>query len=246
MVFARGYFIRFFRSPRYAINANGSSETDLIRQNTMKTTMKTTHTRSRVKCVSILALGLFAASSAHAASYFFQYSDTYDNVATVDLTTGVSGYTDGSELVISGTLTLTSSMNSDAYLGTYTLVAGGPADTRYFMILGKGSVFFDNLFYPNQNAGAGVKDDGTNDPSYLNYSGLLFNKSDSPYSISLFGSGSANDYGLWVNDYNTQAGLFRVDSTGTLVASAVPEPSSAFLSALGASMLLRRRRRQAA
>ena len=29
--------------------------------------MKTTHARSRVKCVSILALGLFAASSAHAA-----------------------------------------------------------------------------------------------------------------------------------------------------------------------------------
>jgi len=67
MVFSRGYFYSIFHSPRNAINANGSSETDLIRQNTMKTTMKTTHTRSRVKYVSVLALGLFAASSAHAA-----------------------------------------------------------------------------------------------------------------------------------------------------------------------------------
>jgi hypothetical protein len=150
----------------------------------------------------------------------------------VYLTTGISGYTDGSELVISGTLTLTSSMNSDAYLGTYTLVAGGPADTDYFMEPRKGSVYFDNLFYPNQNAGAGVKDDGTADPSYLNYSGLLFNKSESPYSISLFGSGvKAKDYGLWVNDYNTKGGLFTANSTGTLV----PEPSS--FAILGVAMI---------
>jgi hypothetical protein len=46
------------------IDPNGSSETDLILQNTMKTT---THTRTRVQYVSILALGLLAASSAHAA-----------------------------------------------------------------------------------------------------------------------------------------------------------------------------------
>lgn len=180
----------------------------------------------------VIASGALSLSNtAKAASYILQYSDTYGDVAMVYLTTGISGYTDGSELVISGTLTLTSSMNSDAYLGTYTLVAGGPADTRYYMAPGKGSVYYDNLFYPNQNAGAGVKDDGTNDPSYLNYSGLLFNKSESPYSISLFGSGSANDYGLWVNDYNTERGLFRADSTGTLV----PEASS--FAILGVAMI---------
>jgi hypothetical protein len=41
MVFSRGYFYSIFHSPRNAINANGSSETDLILQNTMNTTMKT-------------------------------------------------------------------------------------------------------------------------------------------------------------------------------------------------------------
>ena len=102
----------------------------------------------------VIASGALSLSNtAKAASYILQYSDTYGDVAMVYLTTGISGYTDGSELVISGTLTLNSSMNSDAYLGTYTLVAGGPASTDYFMAPGKEYVYFDNLFYPNQNAG---------------------------------------------------------------------------------------------
>jgi len=150
----------------------------------------------------------------------------------VYLTTGISGYTDGSELVISGTLTLTSSMNSDAYLGTYTLVAGGPAVSKYYMAGDINYVGYDNLFYPNQNAGAGVHGDGIIDPSYLNYYGLTFNKSGSPYSISLFGSGvKAKDYGLWVNDYNTEYGIYQANSTGTLV----PEASS--FAILGVAMI---------
>ena len=181
----------------------------------------------------VIASGALSLSNtAKAASYILQYSDTYGDVAMVYLTTGISGYTDGSELVISGTLTLNSSMNSDAYLGTYTLVAGGPASTDYFMAPGKEYVYFDNLFYPNQNAGAGVHGYGAPDPSYLSYGGLLFNKSESPYSISLFGSGvKAKDYGLWVNDYNTGAGIYKADSTGTLV----PEASS--FAILGVAMI---------
>ena len=179
----------------------------------------------------IAACILSLSNTAKAASYFLQYSDTYGNVATIDLTTGISGYTDGSLLATSGTMTLTSSMNSDAYIGTYTLAAGGPTNTNYYMSSGNFHIYYDNLFYPNQNAGAGVRNDGTTDPSYLNYSGFLFTKSGSPYSISLFGSGSANDYGLWVNDYNTKGGLFTANSTGTLV----PEPSS--FAILGVAMI---------
>jgi len=190
----------------------------------------------------IAACILSLSNTAKAASYFLQYSDTYGNVATIDLTTGISGYTDGSLLATSGTMTLTSSMNSDAYIGTYTLAAGGPTKTNYYMSSGK-SVYYDNLFYPNQNAGAGVKNDGTTDPSYLNYSGFLFTKSGSPYSISLFGSGSANDYGLWINDYNTVYGKYQANSTGTLVVTAFPEPSSFALLGFAAAGLLARRRR---
>ena len=181
----------------------------------------------------VIASGALSLSNtAKAASYILQYSDTYGNATIVELTTGISGYTDGSELVTSGTMTLTSSMNSNAYVGTYSLVAGGPDDTTYYMAPGEGGVYYDNLFYPNQNAGAGVHGSGITDPSYLNYSGLLFNQSGSPYSISLFGSGvKAKDYGLWVNDYNTGAGIYKADSTGTLV----PEASS--FAILGVAMI---------
>jgi hypothetical protein len=48
----------------------------------------------------------------------------------------------------------------------------------------------------------------------------------------LFGSGvKAKDYGLWVNDYNTGAGIYKADSTGTLV----PEASS--FAILGVAMI---------
>ena len=181
----------------------------------------------------IAAGALCLSNTAKAASYLLQYSDTYGNVSIVDLTTGVSGLTDGSLLVTSGTLTLTSSMNSNAFLGTYTLVPGGPALSKYYMASGsKNFVYYDNLFYPNQNAGAGVHGTDIVDPSYLNYNGLTFNKSGSPYSISLFGSGvKAQDYGLWVNDYNTVYGIYEANSTGTLV----PEASS--FAILGVAMI---------
>ena len=185
----------------------------------------------------VIASGALSLSNtAKAASHILQYSDTYGNATIVELTTGISGYTDGSELVTSGTMTLTSSINSNAYVGTYSLVAGGPVDTTYNMAPGKGFVYYDNLFYPNQNAGAGVHGSGITDPSYLNYSGLLFNQSGSPYSISLFASGvKAKDYGLWVNNYNTGAGIYKADSTGTLVPEVVPEASS--FAILGVAMI---------
>jgi hypothetical protein len=69
-------------------------------------------------------------------------------------------------------------------------------------------------------------------------------------NLNTEGSFGTNQYSNVSARFNTNAGPFDISShsnnSGSFTITAVPEPTSALLSALGASMLLRRRRRQAA
>ena len=69
-------------------------------------------------------------------------------------------------------------------------------------------------------------------------------------SLTTEGSFGTNQYSNSSVRFNTNAGPFDINffsnNSGSFTITAVPEPTSALLSALGASMLLRRRRRQAA
>jgi hypothetical protein len=64
------------------------------------------------------------------------------------------------------------------------------------------------------------------------------------------GSSDPNQYSNASVNFKTDAGNFDItfhsDDSGSFTITAVPEPTSALMSALGASMLLRRRRRQSA
>jgi hypothetical protein len=220
----------------------------------MKTTMKTTHTRSRVKCVSILTLGLFAASSAHAAVMVSNlgssdntgFSANSSNHTYVRFTVGTSDVK-----LDSVTVRLESESTDEGEDGNITYNA---------------FLYSDGIGRPGSqlaSLGSWSRTDG--DGPSLNHDFTDASNTLLTSGTSYWLSVNASDFGAWAAtfaptvtgepgwgittggfigaDFEFFAGaspLFAVNAT------AVPEPTSALLSALGASMLLRRRRRQAA
>jgi hypothetical protein len=134
---------------------------------------------------------------------------------------------------VSGTLTLTSTANGNASLGTYPLIPGGPG------VDNSGGFTYDNLIYPLNNAGTSVNGGGTIDPSYFDFPGLLFGTL-LAQEFNIYAPGTAaSDYTLheW-----TPSGGYVINTAGggtftlTLVPATpatVPELSSLALLSLG-------------
>jgi hypothetical protein len=242
-----------------SIDPNGSSETDFIRQNTVKTTMKTTHTRSRVQYVSILALGLFAASSAHAA------------VMVSNLGSGVNTqYGSNGGGFVSARFTVGT---SDVMLDSVTLrLAGGFQGDGEDGDIDDGNITYNAFLYSDGSGRPGSQLASLGSWSRTDVGGPFLSHDFTDASNTLLTSGtsywvsvnSGLDSGGWQasasptvtgqpgwgitnGGYIANISLFANASPLFAVnATAVPEPTSALMSALGASMLLRRRRRQVA
>ena len=178
-----------------------------------------------------LALLVGGVGKVQAGQYTFTYSDPSGDVGYGTLTVVPSGLGDDSLWATSGSLTVTSSANSDIAVGTYSLLAAGPTVTN-----SAGGLFIvDNLIYPANDAGSGVNN-GTGglasipNPSYLDEGGLLFGPpgTGSQEQINIWGNGGANNY-----EFGSAAGgadtIIATDGTFTL--TAVPEPSTVSMAA---------------
>jgi hypothetical protein len=164
--------------------------------------------------------------------FTFTFTDLAGDVGNGTLSAIDSGLGDGSLLVTSGTLNLTSSSDGNASVGTYSLIAVGPA------ITGSPSGLFavDDLIYPNNDAANGVSPNIGSNPSYLTNWGLLFGHP---------GSGSQDEINIWGNgngDYafgSEMGGNYNILqlSGGTFTLTPVPEPTSLCLLGIGLSGL---------
>ena len=130
-----------------------------------------------------------------------------------------SGLGDGSLHVIAGSLTVTSSSDGNASVGTYTLLPAGPGITTS----PSGAFLVDNLIYPANNAFSGVNPGFGSNPSFLTNFGLLFGppSTGSQQEINIWGNGNG-DFAFFTfnNGYNIQTG-----SGVTFTLAPVPEPS---------------------
>jgi hypothetical protein len=160
------------------------------------------------------------------ADYSFSYSDAL-NAGYGTLSGSPSGLGDGSLLITSGSLTVTSS--ADGILGTYSLIPTSSLSlysppTVY--ISPDGQFIIDDLLYPGNNAGSGVNPGPTYNPSDLTYYGLLFG--DSGTYINIWGNGGATNY-----EYGKSSGgsISFLTTGGTFVTT--PEPSGIALFGMG-------------
>lgn len=161
---------------------------------------------------------LFAPLAASAADTTFQFTfQGGANAASGQLL--VTDLGDGRLLATSGDLSVTLGEAT----GSYSLLPGGPASG----LSPSGTYFFDNIVEPGA-------------ASVFTNGGLVFGGSG--FEINLYSVAP----GEFKFDYFT-AGVNTIDpTTGTVVLSAVPEPSSLLMGALGlaAAMVARKRTHQ--
>jgi hypothetical protein len=161
--------------------------------------------------------------------YTFLYSDPSGNVGSGTLTTTNPSGIDGlSEWTVSGTLVLSNSSDGNASVGDYTLISGGPATT----LSPSGLFNYDNLLYPNNDAGNGAQAGFAAITSYLTSGGLLFGPvTGNQDEINIFGNGGG-DYAF----YSEAGGNYNIQTAtgGTFSLTAVPEPGTWALSSVAA------------
>ena len=161
--------------------------------------------------------------------YTFLYSDPSGNVGSGTLTTTNPSGIDGlSDWTVSGTLVLSNSSDGNASVGVYTLISGGPATT----LSPSGLFNYDNLVYPNNDAGNGAQAGFGAVTSYLTNGGLLFGPvTGSQDEINIFANGGG-DYAF----YSVAGGGYNIQTTGggTFSLTAVPEPGTLALSGVAA------------
>jgi hypothetical protein len=161
--------------------------------------------------------------------YNFTYSDTAGNAGFGTLiATNPSGIDAYSAWSLSGSLTVTSSSDGNASVGTYSLLSGGPSTTY----TPSGKFYFDDLVYWGDNAGDGPQAGFGAASSYLTSGGLVFSAvTGSQDEINIFGNGNG-DYSFLTEvggNYNIQT-----STGGEFMLTAVPEPSALVLSGIAA------------
>jgi len=163
-------------------------------------------------------------------TYSFTFSDGLGDVGFGTLNATDSGLGNGSLLVTSGTLTVTSnSLNSPALDGTFSLIAGGPNTTDASMLFpctvggtSNDCIFaYDDLIYPANSS-----------TSYLTTGGLLFGTATGP-QINIWGNGSPSNYEF---GYAIPGSYLINDTGGTFTLTLVPEPSTMAL--LGLALVI--------
>jgi hypothetical protein len=233
-----------------SIDPNGSSETDFIRQNTVKTTMKTTAFKDKSArrfitpslTLSAAALGVSAAHGAVVVSDFADVTDTGQRTRfEFDTFTGVAtpGYT--------GVLTSIDFMAStyDSKFGSWSSAIadlGSPSSAIVSTPFLSGDTVdasgnFQSMFFTLQSnltdAYFGVRMTGGDGAHY----GWI--------KVST-GPEGASGNGRPVSITIHSAALETTANTAITIPSAVPEPSSVLLLGLAAGAGAFRRRRQAA
>ncbi|HTU93074.1 MAG TPA: hypothetical protein VMF69_23540 [Gemmataceae bacterium] len=167
-------------------------------------------------------------------SFGFTFSDAQGDAGYGTLNAVPSGLGDGSYMVTSGTLVLTSSSNdSTVPTGTYDLIG---ATMPVPNVSPNGAFSYDDLLYPTDNAGSGFYSKGLNgDPSYLTVSGLAFGYSDptSPLEINIYAKGD-DDYAFLAA---TAIGKFSIDVTSGGAFVLTSEPAGFALFGIGAVCL---------
>jgi hypothetical protein len=150
----------------------------------------------------------------------------YGSINTV--ASGLPG--DAGYHAFSGTITVT----GGNYLGTYSLVTGGPTVVSTSSLDTNGTTYYDNLLYPGNDAGSGAENgkgsgNVTTNPSYLDTSGLLFSSGGA--SINIWGLGGSDGYEFDYYSNNTMTpytpGTFNlVQDADPPSVSTVPEPAA--------------------
>jgi hypothetical protein len=162
-------------------------------------------------------------------TYNFTYSDAAGNAGFGTLVaTFPSGIDALSSWSLSGSLTVTSSSDGNASVGTYTLLAGGPG-TVYTP---SSMFYFDNLVYPADDAGNGAQAGFGAVNSYLTEGGLVFGPvTGTQDEINIFGNGGG-DYAF----ITEVGGSFNIESLsgGTFSLSPVPEAGTLALTGIAA------------
>jgi hypothetical protein len=162
--------------------------------------------------------------------YNFTYSDTAGNAGFGTLVaTNPSGIDALSDWSLSGSLTVTSSADGNASVGTYTLLPGGPGTTYS----PSGLFYFDNLVYPGNDAGAGAQAGFVLSNSYLTSGGLLFGPvTGSQDEINIYGNGGG-DY-AFLSEVGGSNNI-QTSTGGTFTLTPVPEPSALALAGVAAA-----------
>ena len=183
--------------------------------------------------IVVMMFAVMVTANVSYAGYLFTYTDNTGNHAfgTLETTKLTSNPYAGLELITSGSLTLFGSGDVSAYDGVYTLAPGGPNPVP------NGFFFYDNLLFPLGNSSVNPNGTGmTTGSGYLDFDGMMFTK----------GTGTSQLYaGIWfLGPYQLGIGGANGDQVagggqiGSMTLTAVPEPSSLVVVAIGMGCLM--------